>query len=241
MADAFGHGIRDWHFGELEAAPLQRDGETVREHPIEDYYFGDVADEYGRWLESWLEGPLIDLGAGAGRDALYFQERFEVVALERSEYLVETMRDRGVADARLGDMFALREQFAADRFRSALAIGTQVCLAGSMQGLRCFLSDLAHVTTPDATVVVHSYDPTVPSVEDLLGFRDDPARGLAHRLMWFEYGEEVGEALHFRLFGPDRLRDAAAATGWEVADVVRPNGPVGYRAALAKRRPGRKS
>lgn len=237
MSDAFGRAIRDWHFDETAAPLLERDGERVRDHPIEEYYFGEVDPEsdYARWLGSWLAGSAIDLGAGVGRDARFLQERFEVVALEVSEGLVETMRDRGVEDARLGDMFALREQFEADRFRSALAIGTQICLAGSMQGLRRFLSDLAHVTTPDATAVVHSYDPDVDGVEDLLGFRDDPAPGLAHRLTWFEYGDEVDEALYFRLFGPDRLRAAAEATGWEVADVVRPHDPIEYRAALRKR------
>ena len=72
-------------------------------------------------------------------------------------------------------------------------------------------------------------------VEDLLGYRHDPAPGLAHRITWFEYGDEVDEALYFRLFSPDRLREAAEATGWEVADIIRPNDPIEYRAALQKR------
>ena len=237
MADAFGHAIRDWHLDDLVGPLCDRDGEEVREHPIEDFYFDpvDPTAEYTAWLESWLDGPMVDLGAGAGRDALYFQDSFEVVAIEPSEALVATMRDRGVDDARVGDMFSLREQFPADRFRSALAFGTQLCLAGSMQGLRRFLADLAHVTTPDATAVLNSYDPDADGVADLLGFRPDPTPGLAHRITWFEYGDEVDEALYFRLFGPDRLREAADATGWRVADVVRPTDPIEYRAALEKR------
>lgn len=237
MVDAFGHAIRDWHLDDLADPLRDRDGERVREHPIEEFYFDPRAPEsdFTAWLEDWLSGPLIDLGAGAGRDALYFQERFDVVAIEPSEALVQTMRDRGVRDARRGDMFSLREQFETDRFRSVLAFGTQVCLAGSMQGLCRFLADLAHVTTPDATAVVHSYDPDADGIKDLLGFRPDPTPGLAHRITWFEYGEEVDDALYFRLFGPDRLREAAEATGWDVADVIRPDEPIEYRAALEKR------
>lgn len=237
MPDAFGRAIRDWHFDELDRPLVQCDGEEALEHPIETFYFGEVdaESEYAAWLESWLAGPMVDLGAGAGRDALHFQERFEVVALETSEHLVETMRARGVEDPRAGDMFALRDHFEPGRFRSALVFGTQLCLAGSMQGLRRFLADLAHVTTPDATAVVHSYDPDAEGVGDLLGFREDPTPGLAHRLMWFEYGDEVDEVLHFRLFGPERLREAAMATGWSVEDVVRPHDSIEYRAALAKR------
>ncbi len=112
-----------------------------------------------------MDGSLLDMGAGAGRDALYYQERFETVAIEVSERLVEVMRDRGVNDARLADMFALRDHFDRDRFRSAHAIGTQVGLAGSMAGVRQFLDDLAFVTTPDATAVLDNYAPEKESTK----------------------------------------------------------------------------
>jgi len=115
------------------------------------------------------------------------------------------MRDRGVVDVREGDMFALRDAFERDRFASALAIGTQIGLAGSMRGLSAFLGDLAFVTTPGATAVIDSYDPDHPGAADLLGYREDPTPGLAHRVMWFAYDGETDPTLHFRLFAPDRL------------------------------------
>jgi len=143
------------------------------------------------------------------------------------------MRDRGVVDVREGDMFALRDAFERDRFASALAIGTQIGLAGSMRGLSAFLGDLAFVTTPGATAVIDSYDPDHPGAADLLGYREDPTPGLAHRVMWFAYDGETDPTLHFRLFAPDRLREAAIGTGWEVEAVDREgtgDGPH-YRAA----------
>ncbi|PHQ44412.1 hypothetical protein DJ68_18655 [Halorubrum sp. C3] len=99
MADAFGRAIRDHHRGERTEPLVQGDGEETREHPIQDFYFGefDPESDAGSWLASRLEGPLVDLGAGAGRHALWFQERFETVAVEPSPALVETMRERGAA------------------------------------------------------------------------------------------------------------------------------------------------
>ncbi|WP_135851577.1 methyltransferase domain-containing protein [Halorussus salinus] len=236
MGDPFGRAVRDHSRGERDEPLIQRDGEETREHPIEQFYFTEFTAESdpGRWLESYLDGPLLDLGAGAGRHALYFQEKFETVALEVSENLVATMRDRGVADARDGDMFALRETFERDRFRSALAIGTQLGLAGSMDGLRRFLSDLAHVTAPDGTAVVDCYDPGRIEEGDLLGYRPDPTPGQAARVMTFEYEDELGETLLFRLFGPDRIREAAVGTDWRVADVYYGDEGPHYRAALDK-------
>jgi len=138
MTDAFGRAIRDHHRGDRTDPLLRGDGEETREHPIEAFYFDafDPESDAGSRVASRLEGPLVDLGAGAGRHALAFQERVETVAVEASPALVETMWDRGVADAREGDMFAFREAFERDRFASALAIGTQIGLAGSMRGSR---------------------------------------------------------------------------------------------------------
>ena len=237
MTDAFGRAIRDHHRGERTEPLLHRDGNETTDHPIDSYYFTEFdPDADDGWLASWVQGPLVDLGAGTGRHALYFQQQFETVAIEPSPALVETMRDRGVEDARTGDMFDLRSQFERDRFRSALSNGTQLGLAGSMRGLSEFLGDLAYVTTPDATAVLDSYDPNHPVTAELIGYRHDPTPGLAHRVMFFEYDGASTPILQIRLFSPDRLREAAVGTGWKVAEVVR--GDAGdayhYRAALER-------
>jgi len=231
----FARALRDHHRDEHDA-PLRVHGDDeCREHPIEAFYFGDPTDDDTLpWIESWVDGPLLDVGAGAGRDARYFQARFETVAVEVSDALVETMRDRGVEDARRSDLFALPETFPSDRFRSVLVRGTQLGLAGSIDRLRATLADIDAVTTPDATAVVDGYDPAHPGTADLIGYRDDPRDGFARRTVRFEYAGERGEPFEFLLFGPDRLRAAAADAGWTVAAVDRPStADTGYyRAAL---------
>lgn len=229
-ADPFGRAIRDHHRGERSEPLLDRDGDEVREHRIEEWYFGD--HDADAWRDQWLEGPLLDMGAGVGRDALFYQERLETVAIEVSEHLVETMRDRGVEDARLADMFALREHFDRDRFRSAHAKGTQIGLAGSMPAVRTFLADLAHVTTPDATAVIDNYAPELEATPDAFGYRADPAPGLAYRVYYLEYEGEISRTLLFRLFSVDRLREATIGTPWEV--VATNYRDVQWRVALAK-------
>jgi SAM-dependent methyltransferase len=234
--NAFGRAIADYFHGEQSEPLIQRDGEQTVEHPVEANYFGEFDPEssLGQWQESYLGGPLLDVGAGAGRDTLYFQEQFETVATEVSDALVGIMRERGVDDARVADMFALRESFDRDRFRSVLSYGTQLGLAGSMDGLRQLLSDLAYVTDPDGTAVVDSYDPTHDAAPELLGYRPDPAPGLASRVMSFEYEKTVDDILLFRLFSPERLREATVGTPWDVVDVrPKPDSPH-YNAALTK-------
>lgn len=217
-SDPFGRAIRDHYLGEREEPLIDRDGDETREHAIERWYFGEY--ERDEWFESWLNGPLLDMGAGVGRDSLFFQERFETVAIEVSEHLVETMDDRGVNDARFADMFSLKSYFGRDRFRSALANGTQLGLVGSMAGLRQFLGDLAFVTTTDATAVLDCYAPEKPATKHAFGYRADPTPGLAYRVMHCEYEGTVGKTLLFRLFSTDRLREATIGTVWNVAEVT---------------------
>ena len=233
--DPLGRAIHDYHRGEQDEPLVDRDGTATREQPIGEFYFEerDPEREDARWEASWISGPALDIGAGAGRETLFFQEGFETVAIDVSRCLVDVMRERGVCDARLGDMFALRESFERDRFRSAFAFGTQIGLVGSMQGLRRFLGDLAFVTTPDATALLHGYDPERAATREILGYRADPTPGLAYRVYHTEY-KDGKETMLFRLFGPDRLREAAVGTGWAVAE-VRHFSENTYVAALEKR------
>ncbi len=175
------------------------------------------------------------MGAGVGQHSLYFQEHFETVAIEISEHLVATLRDRGVNDARQADMFALRESFGQNRFRSAFAHGTQVGAAGSRGGLRQFLGDLAYVTTDDATAIIDGNDPDHEHAPRLFGYRADPAPGLGFRIYHFEYEGAVSEPLLLRLVSPSRLRDVVVGTGWEVAEIRRGENGHYYRAVLTKR------
>lgn len=186
------------------------------------------------WVADWLTGPLIDVGCGTGDHALFYQDRVETVAIDVSPALVEVSRARGVRDARVADMFRLAESFRDDRFAGALVNGTQLGLGGSLHGVSAVLAELAAVTGSEARAVVDEYDPDAPAASELLGFRPDPTPGLAHRLFHFEYEDEVGPTLHFRLLTPGRLREACDGTGWRVVDVRYGDENCYYKARLEK-------
>lgn len=236
MSNPFASALQDYYRDEQRGPLLARSGETTREQAL-DHYFDDYDPDVDDWLPAHLDGPLLDVGAGAGRHALSFQEQFETVAIEQSEVLVELMRDRGVRDARVADMFALREAFDRDRFGSVLSQGTQTGLAGSMVGLRELLADFAHVTGPDGTAVIDGFDPTAERTRAKIDFRPDPTPGLAYRVFQPEYDGALGEPWLYRLFTPEKLREATVGTDWTVVDVRYGDGAWDhvYNVALAKR------
>lgn len=235
MSNPFARALNDYHFDALRGPLRYRDGDKTEEHGVDGYFEAYDPDDPG-WFSAF-EGPLLDLGAGAGRHTLYFQDHLETTAIEPTEFLVEVLRDRGVADAREADMFALRDEFDRDRFRSVLCVGTHVGMAGSMAGLRRFLGDLAYVTTPDATVVFDGYDPERAGTRDLIGYREDPAEETAHRIVQYEYDGDLGEPWLFRLFTPAEIRAATVGTGWAIDDLRHPSGDWShtYNVRLTKR------
>jgi SAM-dependent methyltransferase len=236
-ADALGTAMCDYQRGELGDCRYV-DGEATMDGHIEENYFGsheEWDDDRRAWFAAF-DGPVLDLGCGAGQHVRFFEDRgTEVLGVDVSPGAVAAARERGVEHVAVADMFDL--PFGRDRFRSVLLNGTQVGLAHSVAGVRSLLTDLAHITDADATAQVDNYDGRLVD-EGLFGYRPDPRDGFAHRTFHFEYeppeGERIlGRALHFLLFSPDRLRDVCVGTPWSVVDVEQHN-EVYYNARLAK-------
>lgn len=236
--DPIGHAMLDFGRGEYEEGACRHidGGDEIRAH-IHENYFTPREEWYEdtlALLES-LEGPVVDVGCGAGQHALWLRDHgVAVEAFDLSPGAVEATRERGVEDARVMDMFDM--DFPRDRFRTALVNGTQAGLAGSLPGVRAFLSDLASVADDEGVVVVDSYDPGAIDPAEFFGYRPDPRRGIARRAFHAEYerdGErEVGRTLSFVLFSPDRLRDIAVGTPWDLDEVIPREGY--YKAVLTK-------
>lgn len=231
----------DCQRGDRVGALVYRDGDDSEPHDVAGAYFTPPeawSPDWKQQLET-LDGPVLDIGCGPGKHASWLQERgSEVVVIDVSPNAVRAARERGIDNACLMDMFNLA--VARDRFHSVIVIGTQLGLAGSIPGVRAFLSDLAIVTDERAVALVDNYDPAGLDPERFIGYRPDPRPGMARRAVHFEYRRpvggqeerEVGRTLSFVLFGPDRLRDAVVGTPWELADVYPGNGY--YRARLEK-------
>lgn len=238
-ADPLGRAMLDYQHGGLRGECIHRDGATIWDAHIHGNYFQPPEDwhEDSLALLESLAGPVLDVGCGPGQHALWLQERGrEVVGIDRSPGAIEAASERGVDDAHVMNMFEMN--FPRDRFRSALVVGTQVGLAGSLAGVAAFCRDLAFVTDGHGVAVVHNYDPDRLDPEEFPGYRPDPRRGVARRTFHVEYdrdGErEVGPALDFVLFGPDRLREATIGTPWRIANVRRREST--YKAVLGKSR-----
>jgi SAM-dependent methyltransferase len=231
--DPLGRAMFDYQHGRYERGDLRYvDGERTEIGHVKGYYFGDPFDpgEIIRERDRFLRGPVLDVGCGAGRDAIRLQEHHRTLAVDVSPHAVQAARDRGVRDAAVMDMF---DPGVPDgSFGSVCALGTQVAIAGCLPEITGVLAEFGRVVGSGGRAAVDAHDPTAG--EKPFGFRPDPRAGLARRAFHFEYGNLTGRTLEFLLLSPDRFREAAVAAGWTVRDVLQTQGAGHYITLLER-------
>lgn len=156
-----GRALADVHAGDRSATLRIRsdvwDDEVV---PAIDYYRPlDVGlPDLERRALSLCRGRVLDAGAGAGRHALELQHRgLDVVAVDVSPDAVAVMRDRGVRDARVADVFDL----VGERFHTVLMLMHGLGVVGTLANLDLLLRRMDDLLTPDGQLLADSADLTV--------------------------------------------------------------------------------
>jgi SAM-dependent methyltransferase len=153
-----GRALQDFHRGAVEAriivhTDLWHDEST----PVAEFYRPDdqpLPDLEITALEH-CRGHVLDLGAGAGRHALELQRRgLEVTAIDVTPEAVEVMRDRGVIDARCGDLNAA----AGDSFDTILLLMHGIGLVGTLEGLSEFFDGARRVLGTGGRIIFDSAD-----------------------------------------------------------------------------------
>jgi SAM-dependent methyltransferase len=180
-----------------------------------------------------VRGRVLDLGCGAGRHALWLQERGrEVVAIDVSPGAVEVARLRGVRDVRL---LAL-DQIGPDLglFDTVLMLCGNFGLFGTEQRARRLLRRLARMTTPRGCLLADTVDPSRTNEPDHLAYQ---ARNRARRRapgqvrIRIRYRRLATPWFELLNVSPEEMAALAEPAGWRLTSVV-PSGGSSYLAAL---------
>ncbi len=219
-----GRALIDYHRGaEHSSFIVHSDLWNDEPTPVEDYYRPDhipIPDLELKAL-SLCRGRVLDLGAGAGRHALELQMRgHEVTAVDVSRDAVEVMRERGVHDARCGDLDAVDGEC----FDTILLLMHGIGLVGTISGLADFLVRARNILNADGRIVCDSADLTVilPSLVDTEEQLDSwPAAYPGEVEFRLTYGELDGQPYPWLFVDPRTLEHFATSSGYEFAMVAR--------------------
>jgi SAM-dependent methyltransferase len=183
-----------------------------------------------------LHGRILDVGAGAGRVALYLQKRgHDVIAIDNSPLAVQVCKKRGVTNARVMPFSLIDGRLGT--FDSLVMWGNNLGLFGTANRARWMLRRLKRLTSPGAKIVAQTvdiYQTTAP--EHLWYHRFNRRRGrMAGELrIRVRYKKLTTPWFDYMMVSPSELAAIVDGTGWFLERVIaEPDSPV-YAAVIEK-------
>jgi SAM-dependent methyltransferase len=221
--DAYGRAMWDYHEGRRGWTPIiERDDGNVDPDFGVHLYFENKWSAPEREALRLVKGRVLDVGAGAGRVALFLQNKgHDVCAIDNSPLAVKVMRERGVKDARVLPFKEIDER--AGTFDTVIMWGNNLGLFGRSAGMRAMLRRLKRLTNPGARIIamtVDIYDTKEPV--HLAYHRFNRKRGRlpgelrirvryqTYRTPWFDY----------MMVSPQEMAEIAEGTGWLLERVI---------------------
>jgi len=224
--DAFGYMLQDYLEGRGGHELVERSDGFVAVSAGGETYFAEPTG-HQRTVADRATGRVLDVGCGAGRYALYLQDRgLEVVGIDVSPLAVEVCRRRGLRDARV---LALEDVDASlGPFDTVLMLGHNLALLGSAARARRILRRLQTVVAPGGALIADTLDP----------YQTDDAIHLAYHARNRAKGRMSGQIrmrvryktykspwFDYLFLSRDELARLLQGSGWCVSEVLATDGP----------------
>jgi SAM-dependent methyltransferase len=204
---------------------------------------GSYFPEYKEWepLERLaiqaVAGRVLDIGCGAGRHALYLQQRgFDVTGIDASPGAVRVCKERGLRKVLLRPLSDVGK-FQTVAFDSVLMLGNNFGLFGSFRGARRLLKRIQRITSAHARIIVGTRNPQRTSNPHHLAYqRWNLKRGRMRGQIRFRvrYENAIGPWMDYLFVSPEEMKDILDGTGWEIERLLDSGGST-YFAIIGKR------
>lgn len=162
------------------------------------------------------KGRVLDVGAGAGCHSLVLQQRgLDVTAIDISPLSVQTMQQRGIANAIEKNFFDVDNQY-----DTILMLMNGIGIVGSLKRLPDLFHHLDNVLAPDGQLLCDSTD-ICYLFEDEDGVIELPEGDYyGEQTFHMQYGDVVGEPFPWLYVDADTLQLVASQCGYKVEIVL---------------------
>lgn len=237
MKDAFGKALKACLSGDVSPYNIRRDDDWLGDNSTEVYFttYPDWED-FEKEILKYVQGRVLDIGAGAGRHTLYLQEQgFEVHAIDISPLAIEVMKQRDVKNAYLMDLRKL--DFPEKYFGSILMMFNNFGLAGSIPATEKLLKVLSGISTSKARIITTIRNPYKTDDSAHLAYHEKnrkQGRPSGQIIIRVEYKGEIGDWFSLLMVSPEELKELIKDTGWFILKLIEPEQGGNYGAVLEK-------
>lgn len=237
--DAYGRILYDYLNGEQNVEIVEReDGyiDTSRMGPLTYFAEYHVWNNHQQLAIEYVTGRVLDIGCGAGRHALYLQEKgHEVLATDNSPLAIQVCKQRGIKNVKVVPITQLNTKLGT--FNTIIMLGHNFGLFANYKRAKWLLKRFAGMTTEDAKIIAETMDP----------YRTENPTHLAYHQYNRERGRMSGQLririrykryatpwFDYLFVSKSELEDILAGTGWTVERYIDSDKPT-YVAILKKR------
>jgi SAM-dependent methyltransferase len=157
MSDILGQALHGYHHQKAKTKLwIHNKYGPKEEMPIATYFREEDDMPDIEWLAvEQCRGKVLDIGGGAGSHALLLQEEdIEVVSIDISPLSVEVMKDRGVKNALVADIYTYNQ----GKYDTLLLLMNGIGLAGNIDSLKRLLTHFKTLMNEDAQLLFDSSD-----------------------------------------------------------------------------------
>jgi SAM-dependent methyltransferase len=225
MPDIFGMIMSDAASGKEAKHEIERDDGYAHDS-LGSQYMAPFSewDEGERLASVEAQGKILDIGCGAGRVALYFQEKgHEVIGIDISQAAVDASRKRGLRNVHL--MSAENLDFPEDTFDTVLLFGNNFGVLGDEDKIVAMLRDLHRITKHDAVILAQTRDVTdTDNPEHLAYHESNRSKGIQIGLVKIrlKYEGYVGDWWLLRMVNSAEMSAMAEEAGWKLEKTYGP-------------------
>ncbi|MCZ0938526.1 MAG: class I SAM-dependent methyltransferase [Caldilineaceae bacterium] len=222
--DAFGLLLADHLAGEDCSEFIERDDGYLMATDNLPAYFAPYNDWPPRMQQAmeFVHGRVLDVGVGAGRFALYLQDRgHEVVGIDVSPGALEICRKRGVKNVK--QLPFHRVDASLGTFDTVLMMGNNFGLLANPRRAKWMLRRLKNITSQDARIVAESLDIYGTDKPEHLGYHDrnrQRGRMAGEIRLRVRYRQLIGDWFDYLMVSQAEMQEIVEGTGWRVAEFI---------------------
>ena len=166
----------------------------------------------------FAKGRVLDIGSGAGRHAIYLQNKgLDVLGIDNSPMALKVAKERGLKKTRLLPITQITSELG--RFNTITMLGNNFGLFGNFKRARWLLRRFKSITTEDALIIVETLDIyNTEKPEHLWYQKHNRKRGKMSGQMKLRvrYKKYVNPWFEYLMVSKSEMEMILKGTGWKI-------------------------
>ncbi len=204
---------------------IRRDDDYLDAVEMKDFFSKELPP-IEEFIIKLAKGKILDVGCGAGRHSLYFQEKqFDVTGIDISPEAIKVCKERGCEKAQVMDIF--HPTLPENSFGTILLFGNGIGIGGTLSNTEKLLKILRKLIKKDGLLLLTSLDVTKTKKEvHKVYHKKQETKGeyVGSVKIRVEYKDQIGDWFQWIHIEPGKLKELCKETKWNLVSIFKEKG-----------------